>query len=100
MRLAIALCGIFFTVGFGYKMSVESGVKSAAQARILVMLEDVRPNVRSSKENIQRIIRELEKDKNRDLYEETLLQELKRWLKDPEFRNQLRRQSIKPKKSA
>ncbi len=71
--------------------SMESGEKSFEQAHIRIMLQEVKPEIRSSRREIKKMIRELESKNQRDIYEQSLLEELRRWLKDPSFKGRNQR---------
>ena len=71
--------------------SMESGEKSFQQAHIQIMLQEVRPELKSSRKEIRKMIKELESKKQRDIYEQSLLEQLRIWLKDPSFTGKAQR---------
>jgi hypothetical protein len=93
MRLSVIAFGLFLLAILS--SSMESGEKRREQAHIRILLEEVKPELRASRRDLQKVIRELESKPSRDIYEQSLLEELKRWMKDPSFRR-----PSKPRKSA
>lgn len=63
----------------------QSGELILHREMIFAMLQEVKPEVKAGRRDIRQMIKELESQPQRDLYEEVLLQELKRWLHDKSF---------------